>query len=345
MPLYSAHMRKLYRYTSYGEGIWSAGKRLLPPELVDEANKNREWLPKPNLPEGHYCVYLTDAGREKYEETLLKTHKKYLKGIHCEEVSFPNPDDIVYMDLWQVVVRTSFVGMGGIFLRRDRIPRAEVINDLSGDVATFFRILQRHYAHFMEMLKFQITTRQEFERLKAANPDTLTDRERAARFLYLQRVAFGGLVEGRSFGVDVQGSGRFNVTKLGPLLEDLHERLAGVVIERLPYDEFIRRYDRETTLFYLDPPYFGTENYYGKGLFSRPDFEMLATQLASIKGKFILSINATPETREIFKGFSIEEVPVTYTAAQSVPKLARELIVSNVATQLPKPAAKEKHNG
>jgi len=50
-----------------------------------------------------------------------------------------------------------FVGMGGVFLRRRFAPQSEVINDLSGDVATFFRILQRHYAAFMDMLKYQLT--------------------------------------------------------------------------------------------------------------------------------------------------------------------------------------------
>jgi hypothetical protein len=33
---------------------------------------------------------------------------------------------------------------------------------------------------------FQVTSRREFERLAASNPDTLTDLERAGRFLYLQ---------------------------------------------------------------------------------------------------------------------------------------------------------------
>jgi DNA adenine methylase len=38
-----------------------------------------------------------------------------------------------------------FVGMGGIFLRRARRPRAEAINDISGDVVTLFRCLAEHY--------------------------------------------------------------------------------------------------------------------------------------------------------------------------------------------------------
>ncbi len=73
--------------------------------------------------------------------------------------------------------------MGGVFLRREMRPRAEVINDLSRDVSTLFRILQRHYPQFIETLRFQLTTRPEFERLGATDPDTLTDLERAARFL------------------------------------------------------------------------------------------------------------------------------------------------------------------
>jgi DNA adenine methylase len=49
-----------------------------------------------------------------------------------------------------------FMGMGGIFFRRRWAPRCEVINDILRDVATLFRILQRHYPQFMETLKFHI---------------------------------------------------------------------------------------------------------------------------------------------------------------------------------------------
>ena len=207
--------------------------------------------------------------------------------------------------------------MGGIFLRRASQPRAEVINDRARDVANLFRILQRHYPQFLDCLRFQLTTRTEFERLVAVNPDTLTDLERAARFLYLQRTAFGGKVSGRSFGVSRDRPGRFNLTTLEPMLEDLHSRLAGVIIECLDWADFIPRYDSADTLFYLDPPYWGCEDDYGKAMYERADFERLAQLLANLKGRFILSLNDLPEVRETFSSFAMSEVRTTYTISSS----------------------------
>jgi DNA adenine methylase len=223
-----------------------------------------------------------------------------------------------------------FVGMGGVFLKRTRQPRAEVINDISADVTTLFRILQRHYPQFMDVLKWQITSRAEFDRLRAAAPETLTDLERAARFLYLQRLSFGGKVDGRNFGVKREASARFDVTKLGPMLDELHQRLTGVVIERLPYADLIRRYDAPGTLFFLDPPYWGCEGDYGPGVFERADFERLAEQLAGIAGRFILTINATDGAREVFGRFDVEEVDTTYSigpSAAGAGKPVKEFIV------------------
>lgn len=222
-----------------------------------------------------------------------------------------------------------FVGMAGVFLRRRQAPKSEVINDASRDVATFFRILQRHYPQFMDTLKFQVTSRARFEDLVRTDPTTLTDLERAARFLYLQRLSFGGKVASRTFGVDVGRAGRFNLNTLGPRLEELHERLAGVVIECLDFEAFIGRYDRPETLFYLDPPYWGSEGYYGKELFAQADFERLAAALRRLKGRFILSLNDCPEVRALFEGFAIEAVPVTYTVGgQGRTKPAGEVIIS-----------------
>ena len=224
-----------------------------------------------------------------------------------------------------------FVGMGGVFLRRSFKPRAEVINDLNQDVANLFRVLQRHYVALMDMLRWQVTSRAVFERLLRTAPDSLTDLERAARFLYLQRTAFGGKVTGQNFGVSPGLPGRFDVAKLGTILEAVHERLAGVVIERLAWEELIRRYDRAGTLFYLDPPYWGCEDDYGQGLFKPADFERMAEMLASLKGRFLLSINDTPEVRKVFRRFRVEGVPTTYTIGTAPAKGVRELLISGPA--------------
>lgn len=224
----------------------------------------------------------------------------------------------------------AFVGMGGIFFRRDQRPPAEVINDWSAEVHNLFRILQVHYVSFLEMMRFQIASRAEFERLSQVRPETLTDMQRAARFLYIQRTVFGGKVAGGNYGVSPANAARFDVTKLQPMLEAVHDRLASVTIERLPWADFIRRYDRSATLFYLDPPYFGCEDDYGKDMFRRDDFEEMADQLRKIKGRFILSINDHEEIRRLFSGFEMEEVGVRYTlAGNHNSREFGELIISN----------------
>jgi DNA adenine methylase len=196
-------------------------------------------------------------------------------------------------------------------------------------VATFFRVLQRHYQPFLDMLKWQLASRADFQRLMSTDPDTLTDLERAARFLQLQRLSFGGKVAGRSFGVDARGPARFNVAKLEPLLEAAHERLNGVWIECLPYATFIKRYDRGGTLYFVDPPYWGTEDYYGKELFNRADFETLASSLKSIEGAFIMTVNDVPELREMFAWAAMTTADITYSAGLKNGVQARELIITN----------------
>ena len=223
-----------------------------------------------------------------------------------------------------------FVGMGGVFLRRSLQPRLEVINDINGEVANLFRILQRHYPQFMDTLRFQVTSRREFERLSRTEPTTLTDLERAARFLYLQRLAFGGKVQGQTFGVVRHDGARFNLLKLAPQLEAIHERLAGVVIENLAWLQFVQRYDRPGMLFYLDPPYWGNEQDYGKGVFATEDFSVMAASLRELRGRFILSLNAHRDVFKTFEGFQIDEVDCTYSVAGGGDsKAVKEVIIRN----------------
>ena len=222
-----------------------------------------------------------------------------------------------------------FVGMGGIFLRRTQIPKAEIINDINGELVNLYRIVRRYPNTLYKETEVMFASRQEFERLLKTQPETLTDIERAARFLYLQNQAFGGKVTGQSFGVSIDRPARFDFVKLNDRIRAVGERLASVTIERQDFETFIKRYDTKDTLFYLDPPYWGNETDYGKGVFTRADFERLRDCLTGIKGRFILSLNDTPQVKELFKNFTIEQTDVTYSISKTGCCNRSELIITN----------------
>lgn len=221
-----------------------------------------------------------------------------------------------------------FIGMGGVFLRRPERAASEVINDWSADVATLFRVVQRHTDALCQELAWRVASRDEFARLVRTPPDSLTDIERAARFCYLQYNAFGGKPDTTTFGRSPLRRTRWDAARVEQHLRAVAKRLNGVFIERQPFDSFIREWDRPTTLFYCDPPYWGCEDYYGPDLFERADFERLASVLKTIRGRFILSINDRPEIRTLFAWARIEEEPVTYTVASTGGTRVNELVIS-----------------
>lgn len=220
-----------------------------------------------------------------------------------------------------------FVGMGGVFLRRRMRPVVEIINDRSGEVVNLFRVLQRFPDALLRELRWRPAAETEFYRLKATDPAGLLDIERAGRLLYLQTLAFGGRASRQNFGRSNQDAHTFDLARLEPRIRRLHDRLASVVIDNLDWADCIQRYDRETTLFYLDPPYWGCEDDYGPEMFSRRDFARLADALRQARGRFLLSINDRPEVREMFAWAEIEPVGVTYTIAKTSADVAPELLI------------------
>ena len=221
-----------------------------------------------------------------------------------------------------------FVGMGGVFLRKPPSP-VEVINDRAGDVVNLFRIVREHPDELARQFDVAVAARSVFQRLVATPPDTLTDVQRAARFAYLQRLSFGGKPvnagrHGSNLHVDRRAS--FSAARMGRLIGLAHRRLDGVTIEGLDWGDFLRRYDRPTTLFYLDPPYWGHETDYGADLFARDDFERLAARLQALRGRFLLSLNDQPDVRELFAWARIDTVETRYSVNPRANRRVTELL-------------------
>ncbi len=220
-----------------------------------------------------------------------------------------------------------FVGMGGVFFRRRQRPATEIINDWNGELVNLFRCMRAHPAALTELLEWTFSCRADFEQLKTVDPSMMTDLQRAARFVQLQKLAFGGKVRGQTFGVCTDGRARYRASSVSADLTAAGKRLEDTTIENLDWCDFIDRYDRPGTLFYLDPPYFGTETYYGDG-FGREQFARMADRLGRIRGRFILSLNDRPEVRDIFGAFTIETVSTIYGLAGTGAVPAGEVVIT-----------------
>lgn len=127
------------------------------------------------------------------------------------------------------------------------------------------------------------------------------------------------------------GAPRLNLLRIEEDLSEAHLRLARVFIENKPYDQVIQRFDKPGTFFYVDPPYWDCEKDYGEGLFGKEDFGRLAGLLGAVKGKFILSLNDTPEVRATFESFQIETVKTRYSISGNAKgkQEALEVLISN----------------
>jgi len=218
-------------------------------------------------------------------------------------------------------------GGGAQVLFRKEPSKVEVFNDRDGEVVNFFRCAQQHPEELYRNLKYVLVSRDWFEIYNHQNPATLTDIQRAARFYFLQKNCYAGLVHGRHYAVKVTGPPGFNPARLSEVFEKVHQRLARVQIESLSFEEFIPKFDRETTFFFCDPPYWQRKLYNFN--FTEAQFRLLADILQSIKGKFLLTVDDVPQLREMFGKSNITEVEVPYTAQKEAGKRYRELIITN----------------
>lgn len=212
-----------------------------------------------------------------------------------------------------------FCGAAWVFFEKEP-SKHEVINDADGELVTFWRVVQNHLEEFLRYYKHAIISREMFDLENRKDPTTLTDIQRAARYYYLQRLSFGGQVSKRTFGTATTGPANLNLNTIEDVLLEVHWRLRRVTVEHLDAMECIRRYDRPSTFFYLDPPYWKTHGYAVP--WKEDDFVRLRDGLSGIQGRFILSLNDTVEVRAIFSGFTFQKVSTTYSTgnARTMPK-------------------------
>jgi DNA adenine methylase len=219
-----------------------------------------------------------------------------------------------------------FCGAAAIFFEKEP-SEVEVINDINGDLVNLYRVVQHHLEEFVRQFKWALSSRQIFEWEQKKVPETLTDIQRAARFFYLQKLAFGGRVDGQNYGTATTSGPRLNLLRLEEDLSMAHLRLHGVHVENLPWEEIVRRYDRPHTLFYMDPPYWQTEGYGVE--FGFDNYRRMAEIAKSAAGSVLISLNDHPDFRDLFRDLNTQTLSLNYTVGGGEGVAAKELLIWN----------------
>ena len=190
-----------------------------------------------------------------------------------------------------------FGGGGWVLFASDQHAKFEVWNDYNSDLVNLYKCVKYHAEELLRELEYMINSRELFfDYISQLDSRGLTDIQRAARFYMLIRCSYSATMD--SFGNKPRNLARFK-ERFG----EIQKRLENVLIENKDFADLLRIYDKEDTLFYLDPPYYKTEGYY-QG-FCRADHERLCEALKKVKSKWILSYNADPYIEELYKDFHI----------------------------------------
>ncbi len=148
-----------------------------------------------------------------------------------------------------------FGGGAGILLQKPK-SKIDVYNDLDGDIVNLFRVVRDHPEELARLVEWTPFAREEFAMAYEECDEPV---ERARRTLARAFMGFGSAAATKGStgfrGMD-GGSHSYNRWNKQPkTIIEISERLKSCVIENLPYEKILDRYDSENTLFYLDPPY------------------------------------------------------------------------------------------
>ncbi len=213
-----------------------------------------------------------------------------------------------------------FGGAGWVLFGKE--PKGmEVYNDVNSNLVNLYRCVKYHPEALQKELEGTLMSRELFfDAIQAARG--LTDIQRAARFFVAIKESFGTTLD--SFGVRPK-----NMIKAVEFLSDASERLKNVVVENLDFEHLIHTYDKETALFYMDPPYYQAEKYY-PDRFQPEDHKRLKEAVDKIKGKAIISYNDCQEIRDLYKGYRVIETDrANNLSVKDGGSRYRELIIKN----------------
>lgn len=205
-----------------------------------------------------------------------------------------------------------FIGGGALFfnLRHEK----SIIADLNEELIISYEQVKNNVHEVISILETYINNEDFFYKIRGTNPSTLSECERAARLIYLNKTCFNGLYR-------VNKLGEFNVPygkRSGEFLNkaslySASESLRNTKILHLDYKATLSKYAKRGDFIFLDPPYQPVGEYsdfkrYTKERFHESDQVELASIFKQLvlKGCYVLLTNSDhPFILDLYKDFKI----------------------------------------
>ena len=236
-----------------------------------------------------------------------------------------------------------FLGSGAVFfyIQRKYKPKKIILADTNEELINAVIIVRDKVESLIEILKKhkEQHNKEYYYSIRALDSSALTDIEKAARFIYLNKTCFNGLYR-------VNSKGKFNVPigsykNPGILKEDVlreaNKLLQGTKISAMPFENVLDMTTKDAFI-YFDPPYYPLKKTsfttYTKDIFLEEEQKKLAEVFNNLnkKGcKLMLSNSDHPFIQKLYKGFKQERVHAKRMINCDATKrgLITELVVRN----------------
>jgi len=208
--------------------------------------------------------------------------------------------------------------------------RAEVINDINGDLISFYRTVKYHLEPVLDEMDLVMNSRQEF-RDYLAQPG-LTEIQRAARWFIRNKLSFGAM--GYTFGVSkaCKSSSLGSRSNRTLAIRALNQRFNTVCIENVPWEQCLKIYDRPGCFFFFDPPYIddGGAAYDG---WTEAELTKFCARIQKLEGKWLFTFQDCPLIHRLMARYKIKLVQrhngIGNNGADREGRIYREVIISS----------------
>lgn len=224
-----------------------------------------------------------------------------------------------------------FFGGGAVFFTKPK-SEVEVINDINGEVINFFKVVKKRQVELEKEIKATLHSRELFKKARVVyeNPELFDEVKRAWAFWTLTNQGFAGMVTSWGFGKTPSKERTLKKKREAFSVKEYGERLSAVQIECNDALKVIDRCDAKDTFFYIDPPYFNSDQGHYGG-YTKEDYVRLLEKLRKIKGKFLLSSYPSAELRAYSRKYKWKSTSVKKAVAvtKHTDKEKTEMMVMN----------------